>query len=129
MTKKNTGPQQEPEKDFEQMELSDTWRELLGQRLNASARKPADGKAAGAKSGVDGVEQAEGEKAIPTLKSDPWSTLIQAKGIEVVDLHKAHLQISAQEVERILKLMHEYPAQDDGDSSSLSQRRGYDHED
>jgi len=125
MTNRGTGPQQEPEKDLEQMELSETWRELLGQRINSIPGKQPGGTGEVANLG----DIPEGEKAIPTLKSDPWSTLIQAKGVEIVDLHNARLQISDQEVERILKLMQEYPTQDDEGSSSRQQRPGYDHKD
>jgi hypothetical protein len=87
-----------------QDELSDTWRELLG---NSSA---------GAHSGIT-----SGEATLPTLESDPWSTLLQAKGIEEVDLQQLHLPVSDQELERLLQIMQEQPAQKlsaDADSTS-----------
>ena len=125
MTKKNTGPRQEPEKNFEQAELSETWRELLGKQMSVSGIGSASWETDSAKDhqypekqpGSDFDAESD-EKAIPTLKSDPWRSLIQAKGVEIVDLHKTRLQISDQDVERILKVIQEYPAQDKDDEDA-----------
>jgi hypothetical protein len=76
-------------------ELSAVWQELLGQRPGSVARP----------STLD-------ETVIPTLKSDPWRALLQAKGIEVVDLQQLHLHMSDQDLEQILRLIQEHkPAQ------------------
>ena len=81
----------------DQLELSEIWQELLGKQ--ASDEKSAS---------------LPPETLIPLLESDPWSTLIQANGIELVDLQeKKRLQISDQEVEQMLELMQEQSAQDD----------------
>ena len=71
-------------------ELSDVWRELLGARVS---EKP--------------LPVSPNEGSIPILEVDPWSTLLQANGVEVVDIQQVHLQISEQEVEQILQVMHE----------------------
>jgi len=91
----------------QQAELSAAWQELLGRRTpGASKQGPTDGE-----------RKNKDQEDIPTLKSDPWSTLIQAKGVEIVDLHKARLQISDQEVEQMLEVMQEQSAQQDDESS------------
>lgn len=139
MTKKNIGPRQEPEKDFEQAELSETWRELLGKSMSVQGQSKTNAYSNDSVLGTDSASrktesdkdhahyedqadsdpgEAGNEKAIPTLKSDPWSSLIQAKGVEIVDLHKTRLPISDQEVERLLKVMEEYPAQDKDDEDA-----------
>ena len=128
MTKKHTGPRQEPEEDFEQAELSETWRELLGKQISVSGIGSASWETDGDKDHLylenrssRDLDAESDEKAIPTLQSDPWRSLIQAKGVEIVDLHKTRLQISDQEVERILKVIQEYPAQDkDAEDADLS---------
>jgi hypothetical protein len=71
-------------------ELSDVWRELLGNRAYEK-QLPA----------------LPDDAAIPTLETDPWSALLQAHGIEVVDLQHMHLEISEQEVEQMLQVMPE----------------------
>lgn len=80
-----------PSEATDQMEgLSDVWRELLGNR------------------GYEKLGPAfPGDTPIPTLEVDPWSALLQANGVEVVDLQSMHLQISDQEVEQLLQVMHE----------------------
>ncbi|GCE25923.1 hypothetical protein KDA_14070 [Dictyobacter alpinus] len=108
--KKKHSQQEQPA--IEQTELSETWRELLGQRAPGGPEQE--------KSDPEG--QKGTESSIPTLESDPWSTLIQAKGVEIVDLHKARLQISAQEVEQMLQVMQEQSAQQDDEGSSSKQR-------
>ena len=77
--------------------LSDVWRELLGNR-SSEKQLPAF----------------PGEASIPTLEADPWSALLRAKGIEVVDLQRMHLQISDQEVEQILQVIPDDPDARDG---------------
>jgi hypothetical protein len=79
--------QQNPE---HQPELSEVWRELLGQSVEPVPAKPADGN-------------------IPALESDPWSELVQAEGTEVVDLHSIRLQMTDQDVEEALQIMQEQP--------------------
>jgi len=89
------GMQSNNEKKVPDPELSAVWQELLGRRP-AGIAKPST---------VD-------ETAIPTLKSDPWRALLQAKGIEVVDLQQLHLHMSDQDLEQILRLIEEQkPAQ------------------
>jgi hypothetical protein len=76
-----------------EQELSEVWRELLNSQ-------PA--------TDTDGTAQADStESTIPTLDSDPWSELLQAKGVEIVDLHKLQLHMSDQDVEQLLQLMQE----------------------
>ncbi len=89
-----------PETGDQLDELSDVWRELLGKRAY-EMQLPAFP--------VNGT--------IPTLKADPWSALLEANGVEVVDLQHMHLQISDQEVEQILQVMPD--DLDIGDSSLL----------
>ena len=72
--------------------LSDVWRELLGKR---EYEKP--------------ISAFPSDVPIPTLEVDPWSALLQANGVEVVDLQSIHLQISDQEVEQMLQVMHDNP--------------------
>ncbi len=87
-------------------ELSVTWQELLGYRPSLLAQENLDGSNQVLSSG----------KGIPTLEYDPWSTLLQAKGVE--SLHEAHLQISPQEVEQMLQIMQEQSTQQDDEGSS-----------
>lgn len=74
-------------------QLSDVWRELLGDRAKemlVTAAHPDD-------------------VPIPTLAVDPWSALLQAKGVEIVDLKRINLQISDQEVEQLLEVLPDDP--------------------
>jgi len=71
-------------------QLSDIWRELLGNRGNEKL-----------------VTAFPSDAPIPTLEVDPWSALLQAKGTEIVDLQRIHLQISDQEVEQLLEVLPE----------------------
>ena len=73
-------------------ELSDVWRELLGSRVYEKQ-----------------LSAFPGDMPIPTLDVDPWSALLQASGVEIVDLQHMHLQISDQEVEQILQVMPDDP--------------------
>lgn len=83
-------------------ELSAVWQELLGGKPgDADTEEPAE---------------EEAEAAIPTIESDPWSTLVHAKGVETVDLEKLHLHMSEQDVEQMLEVMREQPAQKAQDS-------------
>lgn len=72
--------------------LSDVWRELLGNRVY---ERP--------------LAAFPGDMPIPTLDVDPWSALLQANGVEIVDLQQIHLQISEQEVEQILQVITDDP--------------------
>ena len=73
-------------------ELSDVWRELLGSRVYEKQ-----------------LSAFPGNMAVPILDVDPWSVLLQAKGVEIVDLQHMHLQISDQEVEQILQVIPDDP--------------------
>jgi hypothetical protein len=84
------------EKDQKHVELSAVWQELLGRQGGTSA-KPA--------SSPEGA-------TTPTLESDPWSRLLHAKGIEMVDLEQLHLHMSEQDVEHLLEIMREQSEQD-----------------
>ena len=81
-----------PLTDPPQDQLSDVWRELLGDRGNERL-----------------APTFLGDAPIPTLEVDPWSVLLQANGIEIVDLQRINLQISDQEVEQLLEVMHDEP--------------------
>lgn len=70
-------------------ELSETWRALLGD-------KP-----------LDEERLAALKDAVPSLDSDPWSALLHAQGVEMVDLQQVHLNISNQDMEQVLQLMQE----------------------
>ena len=77
-------------------ELSDTWRKLLGSHLSEEG--------AGAEKGT----------ASPSLTNDPWSQLLHARGVEIVDLQQQHLHeiqisLSELEVEDALQIMQEHP--------------------
>lgn len=113
MKENDKNPQQNPKSDTNESatqsdQLSAIWHELLGTRPSSPPKEQQ----------VDALAQASPENGIPTLESDPWSTLIQAKGVEVVDLHKARLSISAQEVEQMLQVMREQSTQQDDEGSS-----------
>ncbi|GCE18108.1 hypothetical protein [Dictyobacter kobayashii] len=112
MKEKKKRPQQSSNvPQGQQTELSATWQELLGRRApSVPGQGPGDREQPG-----------KDPEVIPTLESDPWSTLIQAKGVEVVDLHKTRLQISDQEVEQMLEVMQEQSAQQDDEGSSSKQ--------
>lgn len=84
MQKENNDPQSA------QPELSQVWQELLGHH-------PGD----------TGMPAPAGDMSIPTLESDPWSELLHAKGVEVVDLQAIHLQMSDQDLEQVLQIMQE----------------------
>ncbi|HTI14109.1 MAG TPA: hypothetical protein VL461_05975 [Dictyobacter sp.] len=84
----------------QQQELSEVWQELLGTHKVDPNKIPAD-------------PSQPAEITIPTLDSDPWSSLIHAQGVEIVDPQLQRLSISDQEVEKMLQVMQEQSAQDD----------------
>ncbi|MBE3558961.1 MAG: hypothetical protein IMW89_07010 [Ktedonobacteraceae bacterium] len=81
-------------------ELSEVWRELLGNPPAISADQPGQEPQESEKSEAD-------EAPIPVLANDPWSELAHSRGTEVVDLQKIHLQVDDQEVEHVLEVMQE----------------------
>lgn len=112
MKDKQKRPQQDQNvPDEQQAELSAAWQELLGRRVPGQLKQESG----------NSEQQDKDQGVIPTLESDPWSTLIQAKGVEIVDLHKTRLQISDQEVEQMLEVMQEQSAQQDDEGSSSKQ--------
>jgi hypothetical protein len=76
--------------------MSDIWSELLG---NASKQGEA-------------TTSESGEATVPILKSDPWDELLQATGVETIDLQQLHLHMSDQDVEKALQIMQEQPLQE-----------------
>ncbi|MBO0778925.1 MAG: hypothetical protein J2P37_08880 [Ktedonobacteraceae bacterium] len=89
--------QEKKEDQFDESELSEVWRELLGTRLAQPGAPPPP------------------EAAIPTLDNDPWRELVQANGTEVVDMSKLDLHMSDQEIERMLQIIQDQPAAPPGD--------------
>lgn len=79
-----------------QSPYSDVWRQLLN----------------GAP--VENDDEAD-KTEIPVLKSDPWRTLLQARGVEIIDLQRVHLHMSDQDVERLLQGIQESDVQSTGD--------------
>jgi hypothetical protein len=102
MKEKEERAQQNPKVPSTQYdELSTIWQELLGHRPSLAAQEDPD----------DNRQAVLSENSIPTLESDPWSTLLHAKGVENLD--EARLQISPQEMEQMLQVMQEQSAQQD----------------
>jgi hypothetical protein len=89
---------QNENKDADHASLSDVWRELLGDAETA-------------------VPQNSTEAPMPALKSDPWSALLRAKDIEVIDLQQVQMHLSDQDVEQALQVMQEQPVQSKNDTS------------
>ncbi len=85
--------------------LSEIWQQLLG---NAS---------------LDAETLAALRESIPTIESDPWSKLLHAKGIEMVDLEQVHLHVTDQDMEQILQLMQDIQEQPGTGSSGTSTAR------
>jgi hypothetical protein len=80
-------------------ELSDTWRKLLGIPATDNIDTPAN---------------LHLPMTSSTLQSDPWSQLLHAQGVEMVDLHHLRLpemqvSLSDGEVEQALQMMQEQP--------------------
>ena len=94
------------EKIFEQQfELSEVWRQLLGMEAQASTF-PASSDVAMV------VVDTDSQEGVPVLSDDPWTHLLHAQGIQVVDLQQTHLhtaQTSAEDsdVEHALDIMQE----------------------
>lgn len=89
----------------ENPELSEAFRALLG--LGEEDVKPA---------------QANSAARVQPLMSDPWNSLSNARGFELIDLQKVHLHdpqggISEDEVEHALDVMQEAPRQDENKPS------------
>ncbi|HEX6481369.1 MAG TPA: hypothetical protein VF043_21225 [Ktedonobacteraceae bacterium] len=83
-----------------QQELSDPWLELLGDKKLATRDLPAG--------------QANDHEESLFLANDPWNDLLQAQGIEVVDLQQVRLHATQAsmdnlEVEQALNVMQEKP--------------------
>ncbi|HLX55949.1 MAG TPA: hypothetical protein VKR83_02900 [Ktedonobacteraceae bacterium] len=93
------------EKKIEQrLELSDAWRQLLGMEAQASPVPVSSEQASAADAGA--------QEGVLVLSNDPWTHLIHAHGVQVVDLQQAHLhpaQASAgdSDVEHALDFMQE----------------------
>lgn len=67
----------------ERLELSAAWRTLLGLEASAPATAtPSDQHGQPAAS------------IAPVLANDPWSALLHAQGVEVIDLQKLHTRAS-----------------------------------
>lgn len=102
MQQENKKPEDNQEVVPGQPELSAIWQELLG-------IQPGTNNALA------------GELPLSPLESDPWSELLHAKGVEVIDLQQLHLHMSDQDVEQVLQVMQEQPAppEDQPGSSSV----------
>ncbi|MBX5450698.1 hypothetical protein [Thermogemmatispora sp.] len=86
---------------LEELELSETWRQLLGW-----ADQPEQEKA--------GEQPFAEPVVIEPLPNDPWSELVQTRGTEVIDLqrlHASHEPLSEQDVEQALQVIQEQPVQ------------------
>ena len=67
----------------ERLELSAAWRALLGLEASASATT------------ASGDQHSQPPAIVaPVLANDPWSALLQAQGVQVIDLQKLHTQTS-----------------------------------
>ena len=99
--------------DFEkkierQLELSDAWRQLLGMEAQASSL-PTEHQTA---PNQPIVADASSEEGVLVLSNDPWTQLIRAQGVQVVDLQQAHLHsaqasVEDSDVEHALDIMQE----------------------
>lgn len=88
----------------QQLELSEAWRQLLGLEAQ-SALSPLPLAAAR-------VAGADNQETVPVLSHDPWNSLAQERGVEVVDLqrvhvHKAQAGVEESDVEHALDMMQE----------------------
>jgi hypothetical protein len=91
-------------KNAQQLELSDAWRQLLGMEALASSLPAAPDPSI-----APGADSQEG---VPVLSNDPWTQLIHAQGVEVVDLQQTHLHaaqasVEDSDVEHALDIMQE----------------------
>ena len=97
--------------DYDDGELSDTWLTLLG---TASTELDASEDSRDSRDSVGGATSDGIESPIP-VTADPWSELLRAQGVEVVDLqqsgshmiHIARVSFSEQEVEQALQHLQE----------------------
>src|ERR1700730_6050755 len=85
------------------LELSEAWRQLLGMEAGAMSL-PA--------SFVHASTSGRTQEETLLLTSDPWASLVHAKGIQVVDLrqiqmHTAHPPRNEQDVEQVLDIIQE----------------------
>ena len=85
------------------LELSEAWRQLLGMEAGAMSLSASFDHAS-----TPGSTQEE----TPLLTSDPWASLVHAKGIQVVDLrqiqmHTAQPRMNEQDVEQVLDIIQE----------------------
>lgn len=91
------------EKHMQQPELSNPWRGLLDAQHTQALGQP--------------VVEADDHEASPLLANDPWNTLLQAQGMEVVDLqqvrlHAVQASMDTPDVEQALNIMQEKPVND-----------------
>jgi len=91
------------EKHMQQPELRNPWRRLL----DAQHVQPRD----------QPIVQADDHEDSPLLANDPWNALLQAQGIEVVDLqqvrlHTVQASMDTPDVEQALDIMQEKPVND-----------------
>ena len=101
----DTGIQDDLTKKVEQqLELSEAWRQLLGLEAQPvpAPLSLETARAAGASN----------QEAVPVLSHDPWNSLAQELGIQVVDLqqahvHKAQADVEESDVEHALDMMQE----------------------
>ena len=99
--KRRVKPPTTGEEEFAELELSETWRELLGLQAGDTGKQV-----------VLPSQPGTPEQPLPTLADDPWSKLLHAKGIEIVDLQRlgtTHEPLSDQDVEQALQAMQENP--------------------
>ena len=87
-----------------QLELSEAWRQLLGMETDAINRVPTTPASA--------QEDADAINRVPTLSGDPWSSLVHASGIQVVDLQQVHIHtaqppMNERDVEHALDIIQE----------------------
>ncbi|MBA2392237.1 MAG: hypothetical protein H0V70_05770 [Ktedonobacteraceae bacterium] len=78
-----------------QAPMSDIWRELLGNSaIKIEIATPGE------------------EAEVPTLKSDPWSELLQSRDVEIINVQQVHLHMTDRDVELALQFMQEDSVRD-----------------